>query len=262
MQKKKSLKTIRNLLFLFCVVISPLNFSFASEIFLYSKDGEKTLKGMNLKEKQIRHSPCSTFKIPNTVFGLEHGFIKNKSFKLKYDSKKNPAKNWWPAVWSKDHSLDTAIKNSVVWYYQEVARQIGKKAMQSFIEQSNYGNKDLTSPIDQFWLGASLRISPEEQIQFLKKLFANEFNFSPKNISILKEILVWKILNKQTIYAKTGSCDQGNGLKGAWLVGFVESSTNKNTYFAYYTEHKDFQTASEKRNKQSLNYLKKYKLIP
>ncbi|MEC9282479.1 MAG: penicillin-binding transpeptidase domain-containing protein [Bdellovibrionota bacterium] len=240
----------------------PIELLIAKEIFLYIDHKNAKIGGYNLAQKNIRHSPCSTFKIPNTIFGLEHGVLKNKKSSLNYEPIKNPRQNWWPKSWTNNQTLESAIKNSVVWYYQEVARQVGKKRMQEFIDKTNYGNKDISSPIDKFWLGASLRISPEEQVLFLQNLFSKKFKFAETNLKILKEILLWKKIGGVKIYAKTGSCDQGNALKGAWLVGFIESSNKTKTYFAYYTEHKSFQTASEKRNKHSLEYLKKYNLIP
>ena len=67
-----------------------------------------------------RFSPCSTFKIPNSLIGLETGIITDKDFTLKWDGVKRSRDEW-----NKDHSLKTAIQYSVVWYYQELARRVG-----------------------------------------------------------------------------------------------------------------------------------------
>lgn len=230
------------------------------EIFLYQKENSETHYGKNLETKDLQKSPCSTFKIANSIFGLQAGVITSKNYHQKYDPIKNPAQKWWPTSWKKDHSLSTAINNSVVWYYQKVARNIGKKKMQIFLNQSNYGNKNLNSPIDQFWLGASLKISPAEQIQFLKNAFTYKYNFSKENIDIVKEILLWKKTEEQKIFTKTGTCHQGNGRVGAWLVGWVESQNSPTSYFAYYTEDPSFKKAAQRRDLNSKKLLEEHLL--
>jgi len=106
----------------------------------------------------IPYSPASTFKICNTLIGLETGIIPNEDYTLKWDGiKRNP-------VWDKDHNLKSAFKNSVVWYYQDIARKIGGSKMKDWLEKLNYGNCDTTGGIDKFWLEGNLRISPLTQV--------------------------------------------------------------------------------------------------
>jgi beta-lactamase class D len=62
-----------------------------------------------------------------------------------------------------------ALPNSVVWYCQEVARRIGSARMQAYVDRFAYGNRDILGEIDQFWLTGGLRISPEEQVDFLQR---------------------------------------------------------------------------------------------
>ena len=78
----------------------------------------------NEKRAGIRFPPCSTFKIPNSAIALETGVAPNADFVLPYD----------PALkqegdWARDHSLRSAFKYSVVWYYQELARRAGAASM-------------------------------------------------------------------------------------------------------------------------------------
>lgn len=79
-------------------------------------------------------SPASTFKICNSLIGLETGVIEDENFVIPWDSViRNP-------VWDKDHDLKLAYKNSTVWYYQELARRVGPQQMKQWIDSANYGN--------------------------------------------------------------------------------------------------------------------------
>ena len=111
-----------------------------------------------------RFSPCSTFKIPNSLIGLETGVIPGPDFVLPWDGT-----HYEIAAWNRDHDLRSAIANSVVWYYRELARRVGLARMKEYVERFSYGNQDLSGGVDRFWLGSSLRISPEEQVAFLRR---------------------------------------------------------------------------------------------
>lgn len=172
----------------------------------------------------IQYSPASTFKICNTIIGLETGAIPNENYTQKWDGiKRNP-------VWDKDHNLQSAFKNSVVWYYQHVARKVGGTKMKAWLEKLNYGNCDTTGGIDKFWLEGNLKISPKQQINFLKRLNNNQLLCSPKTIETLKRIMVSDSTANYTVYSKTGwGFNQTDEI--GWHVGFVTTADNV-YYFA------------------------------
>ena len=93
-----------------------------------------TYRKYNESNCAIRYAPCSSFKITNSLIALESGIAENENYLIKYDSLKNPSEPWMYNAapfkyWMQDHTLRTAIKNSVVWYYQELARRIGNEDM-------------------------------------------------------------------------------------------------------------------------------------
>jgi beta-lactamase class D len=166
-----------------------------------------------------RTSPCSTFKIPNSLIGLETGVIPDASFVLPWDGVHRSRDEW-----NRDHDLRSAMKESVVWYYQELARRVGPERMQKWVSAFHYGNEDLSGGIDRFWLGSSLRVSPDEQVDFLGRLHAGELPVSPRSIAIVKEILLQDAPGPGVVYrGKTGSCqDPGAPQPHGWWVGSVE----------------------------------------
>ena len=161
-------------------------------------------------------TPASTFKICNSLIGLETGVIKDENYVITWDSitRRVPA-------WNKDQDLKTAFKNSTVWYYQELARRVGGEKMKYWLDKTNYGNADRSGGIDRFWLSGGLRISPEQQINFLRRLHDNTLPFSQRSIDIVKDIMIAKDTLGYVIRAKTGWGEQDETNIG-WYVGYVQ----------------------------------------
>lgn len=178
----------------------------------------------------IRYSPCSTFKIVNSLIGLET-VAENENYFIKYDSLRNPSELWMNNVepykyWMQDHTMRTAFKYSVVWYYQELARRIGKDNMFRLLNQIDYGNNDILSGIDNFWLCGSLKISANEQVEFLKKLYYNQLSgFSIKSQEIVKNIMMYETTDNYKLFGKTGGGDCWADKVIGWYVGFVETKS-------------------------------------
>ena len=164
--------------------------------------------------------PASTFKILNSLIGLETGVILDENFVIKWDG----AQYDIPA-WNQDHSLKTAIQNSVVWYYQELARRVGAEKMRQYVEAANYGNRDISGNIDSFWLDGALRISADEQIVFLKRLYQNDLPFSQRSLDIVKTIIVQEETASYRLSGKTGSAQRLKVHTG-WFVGYLEKDGN------------------------------------
>lgn len=177
----------------------------------------------NPKRCSERFIPASTFKIFNSLVGLETGAVKDENETMKWDGEKR-----FYDAWNQDLNMKDAFKFSAVWFYQELARRIGEEKMQHYISINNYGNEDISGGIDKFWLDGGIRISVDEQIEFLKKIYKNEVKFSQRSIDILKRIMIYEKTDEYIIRAKTGWAIQVKDQVG-WFVGYVEK--NDNVYF-------------------------------
>ena len=166
-----------------------------------------------------RFTPASTFKIPNSIIGLETGVIADENYIIKWDSTKSRE------TCDRDLTLKDAIKFSCVWYYRELARRVGAEKMQAMLNNFDYGNKDISSGVDKFWLEGSLKISQAEQIEFLKKLYNYELPVSKRSIDILKNIIVLDSTESYIMRGKTGWGFEDKKDIG-WLVGWIEKSDN------------------------------------
>jgi beta-lactamase class D len=190
----------------------------------------------NEERAKTRFSPCSTFKFPNTLIALETKVADGANTQLFWDAKKYPKEPWWDEVlkpsgkdWARDHTLKTAFAQSVVWAYRELAKKIGDEKMKSHLARFDYGNMDISSGLDGFWLGGSLKISANEQIVFLKKLREGALGLSEETMIEARQIFEVARGNDYVLFAKTGSGDTSKGTGVGWYVGWVEKGDD--TYF-------------------------------
>ena len=188
---------------------------------LYDGRNDRTLR-VNEAECRRPLSPCSTFKIFNSLAGLQSGVLKDETTLFAWDHTPQPL----PA-WEKDHTLATAVRDSVVWYFRRVAAGVGEKAMQGYLDAVGYGNRDISGGLTRFWLGRSLKISPDEQVAFLRRLYRDDLPFDRRNIEIVKKILVQDQTDGVVFSGKTGSCDAGGGEQVGWFVGRQASPTKE-----------------------------------
>lgn len=165
-----------------------------------------------------RFSPCSTFKIPNALIGLDSGVIPGPDLVLPWDGRTRSHPGW-----NQDQDLGGAIRYSVVWYFQELARRVGAGRMQAYLDRLDYGNRDLSGGIDRFWLGSSLEISADEQVEFLTRLYQEQLPLGQACQRQVKDLLMLEREEGAVLAGKTGSrrTDGGRWSLG-WFVGWVE----------------------------------------
>jgi bla regulator protein BlaR1 len=168
------------------------------------------------------------------LIGLESGVLKDENTMFKWDGTKHSIESW-----NRDHTLASAISNSVVWYYKILASRVGEKAMQEYIDKIGYGNKDISGGIDKFWLQSSIEISPMEQVELLRKMYHYELPFAKENIDIVKKIMILSTENGTVFRGKTGSGGKNNNYINGWFVGYAEKEGKVYFYAANIEAEKD-----------------------
>lgn len=168
--------------------------------------------------------PASTFKIINSLIGLQTGIITNDSMVIKWDGVQRSVPEW-----NQDLSMHRAFRASAVPYYQEVARRIGKDTMQRWLDSLAYGTKRIKTSIDTFWLDNSLKVTPDEQLGVVKRLYFNQLPFFNNYQQIVKNAMLWEDKPTHTLHYKTGLGKKEDGTPLAWVVGWIEE--NRHPYF-------------------------------
>jgi beta-lactamase class D len=198
--------------------------------------GEETVCNETLADTPM--GPCSTFKIWNSLIGLEEGLINgpDESF-WKWDGVVRDFQGW-----NRDQTWRTAFAASCVPAYQDLARRIGEKRMQSWLDKLGYGNRDMAGRPDGFWLPRAgqrtILITARQQARLVSSLLNGALPVSHASVEKLAEVMQLKATPHGKLYGKTGS-----GLRASkegpasssdfdmgWLVGFVESQGKRYAY--------------------------------
>ena len=183
-----------------------------------------------------RFPPCSTFKIPHTAILLESGVAPDPELVVPYD----PALNETASDWAQDYTLRAAFESSVLWYYQALARQLGLPAEARFLKQFQYGNQNTSGGLDgPFWVDGTLRISADEQVDFLRRFHEGNLGLSARSTDLTKEIIVAEETSVFRLRAKTGACQPWGEDVALWYIGYVEKAGDV-YYFALQMGDIDF----------------------
>ena len=170
------------------------------------------------------YTPASTFKIVNSLIGLQTGRISDEKMVIPWDGVKR-----WISDWNRDLTMREAFRVSAVNYYQEIARRIGHDTMKKWIDSLGYGNRDISGPIDSFWMNNRLKISPDEQLGFVKKLYFDQLPFFHHTGEIVRSLMLWEDNANYQLSYKTGWGQTESGHELGWVVGWIEE--NKHPYF-------------------------------
>ena len=164
-----------------------------------------------------RFTPASTFKIANSLIGLDVRAVKDVDEVLPYGGKPQPRKEW-----ERDMGLREAIKVSNVPVYQELARRIRLERMREGIKKLGYGNMEIGQVVDRFWLDGPLAISAVEQTEFLNRLVTGALSIKPNAVRAVREITLLEKTDTYELHAKTGWLVGPAPPQIGWWVGWVE----------------------------------------
>lgn len=156
--------------------------------------------------------PTSTFDIVSSLIGIQTGLVKDDSTLIQGD----------------DLTLKDAFKNSNENAFGALAARIGRDTMKKWIDTLGYGNKNIGGPIDNFWLDDSLRITPDEELGLIKKLYFDQLPFFPRTQRIVKNMMLMEANSNYQLSYKTGIGRTKDGRFIGWVTGWIEE--NKHPY--------------------------------
>lgn len=176
------------------------------------------------------YSPASTFKIINSLIGLQTGVISGDSMVIKWDGVTRSVPEW-----NKDLNMYEAFRVSAVPYYQEVARRIGKDTLNFWLDSLKYGLKSvkdtflIRTAVDSFWLDNSVKVTPDEQLGIVKRLYFSQLPFYKSYQESVKRAMFQESNTKYRLGYKTGLGTTDKGDQLGWVVGWIEE--NNHPYF-------------------------------
>jgi len=187
----------------------------------------------NLKRfKDSAYLPASTFKIVNSLVGIETGRISDETMVIPWDGViRNLPGNDSTKSWNRDLTMAQAFEYSAVPYYQEIARRIGTDTMQRYLDTLGYGsryNRAVIKTIDSFWLDNSVKITADEQMGLVKKLYFDQLPFQKRTQRIVRSLMFRQGNSNYSLSYKTGLGYSENGNAIGWVVGWIIE--NKHPY--------------------------------
>lgn len=199
--------------------------------FMLFNNSNGVFKVYNLDRAKEAFLPASTFKIFNSLVGLQTGVAKDTNLVIPWDGVTREMPEW-----NKDLTMGEAFRVSAVPYYQELARRIGQKGMQLWLDSVKYGNMKI-SRIDTFWLDNSLKITPDEQLGLVKKLYFDQLPFSKTAMREVRGMMLREKTDKYELFHKTGWGREGKKHIG-WMVGWIEENRHP-SFFVLNIESED-----------------------
>jgi beta-lactamase class D len=205
---------------------------------LYDVNKAKEIRRNPSTACQTAVAPASTFKIAHALAALDAGVVAAADTKFADDGTPKDFPSW-----RGDQTLASAMRNSVVWYFQRIAEKLGMAREREYLRKFSYGNADPSSGLTTFWLGGSLLITPEQQQRFLIGLYSNKLPVTPRAMEIVRNILEQppgRVVNamgehpfdrpwppETVVGAKTGAARDRSGKAVRWLVGHVQREERK-----------------------------------
>ena len=198
---------------------------------LYNLNSKKLEKVIGEENCHKQFPACSTFKVPLAVMAFDSNVLKDENVVLKWDGKKEAREES-----NQDHNAQTWMKQSIVWFSQRITPQIGKQKFQKYLNDFQYGNKDLDGGIQQAWLvspsenKSALKISGYEQLEFMKKLWTNTLPASNRSMQLTREITYLETSSLGTkLSGKTGSnfYDKDRKIHLGWFISHIQNGNQE-----------------------------------
>ncbi|MBL8630782.1 MAG: class D beta-lactamase [Rhodospirillaceae bacterium] len=179
-----------------------------------------------------RESPASTFKVALSLMGYDNGYLSDA------DTPSIPYKDEYRAMmdsWKVTTTPKSWMEDSVVWYSQVMTKALGPEKFKAYVDGFHYGNGDISGDagknngLTNAWLSNSLRVSPAEEVAFIRRMLAGQLPVSKDAVAKTKAIMPeFPADGDWTVYGKTGSGLRRNaegtlagGRQFGWFVGWA-----------------------------------------
>jgi beta-lactamase class D len=210
-----------------------------------------------------RVTPASTFKIAIALMGFDAKVLKDEHTPALPFRKGYP--DWLP-VWKMTTDPASWIKNSVVWYSQQVMQMLGEPRVKRYLQAFRYGNEDLSGDagenngLKRAWLSSSLQISPNEQIAFLREVVNRRLPVSAHAYDMTAHVTALKTLsNDWELHGKTGTGAPVNadGSRDwqhsyGWFVGWAQKDQRRVVFARLIQDQKPEETRAGVRARDEL----------
>jgi beta-lactamase class D len=190
--------------------------------------GDFTIYDLERFRKPV--SPAQTFHIFSSLVALHTGKLTDDSSTVVgADSA------------SSTLTLSQAFKNNSEAHFKSIANLIGKDTLKYWMDSVKYGNKKIGNDVAAFWMNDTLKISPDEQLGLIKRLY---FKQHPFRASVQEQVKKMMIVLNNAQYQM--AYQQANIVRGnqqqAWVVGWIEENRHVYPFVLSFTASLDANT--------------------
>ena len=176
------------------------------------------------------YRPGHTFNIVQSLIALETGMAKDQNLVLdlkQVDTASNAGEC------NQHTNLEQAFRSGCSNYFLALYGMIDAQKFQHYIDTLGYGSrygKLITLNKEAgFWNSAAAKISCDEQLGLVKKLYFNKLPFQKRTQEILKKMMLRETNSKYQLAFTGAELTASNGTQESWMVGWVEE--NQHPFF-------------------------------
>lgn len=182
---------------------------------LNNQRGDVTV--FNMKTDTTRIAPGSIFKIVETLIGVETSRLTGESSKLQ-----TPDSNLAQVP------LKKAFDENNRDYFNTLANRIGQDTLQQWINTISYGNMQVSNA-QSLWDDGDLKISPDEQLGLVYKVYFDKLPFQKYAQEILRDLMLKEDNTLYKLSYTTGNIVTQENEHRGWITGWIEE--NRHVYF-------------------------------
>jgi beta-lactamase class D OXA-29 len=216
-------------------------------------------------DSESRHSPCSSFKLPLSLMGFDAGIFESAHApQIQFQEEYRTWNDFWLDRWGQNMTPKLWLENSCVWASQYLTKAMGMGLFQKYVDQFDYGNKDLSGDpeknngLTHSWLCSSLQISPMEQLKFLEKIHHQDLELSKDAYDHTKQVMYldtlphgWKLYGKTGSGRLPGTDGKPSELQQGWFIGWIEKEGRVILFVNYLADTQKEETYGGLRAKES-----------
>lgn len=170
----------------------------------------------DMKADTERVSPGDIFKIAETIIALQTTRLTDSSSKLIVSDTGNVTMK-----------LKDAFDKNDTTFFRKLQTKIGSQPMSAWVDSLHYGN--LKTSDSAFWLNGELKISPDEQLGLMSKIYFDKLGVDKYAQQVVKDLMLKEDNTLYKFSYTTGSATGNKNQPMAWVCGWIEE--NLHVYF-------------------------------
>jgi hypothetical protein len=151
--------------------------------------------------------PGASFHTVLTLIGVETGRIMDSSATLN------------------GITLNQAFRGDSLSFFQELARRVGQDTLQSWLDTLGYARRYDTpriAKLDSFWIDNSFRVTADEQLGVVKRLYFDQLPFQRRTHAIVSDMMVQSVSQDIKVAYHISENQEPNGSRIVWVQGWRE----------------------------------------